>query len=76
MEVQMFSVKTVETLGKMVRQKRKESKLTQEEVAGLSDVGTRFLSELENGKKSLEIGKVLSVLHSLGIDLFLQNRGE
>jgi len=72
----MFPVKTVETLGKMVRQKRKESKLTQEEVAGLSDVGTRFLSELENGKKSLEIGKVLSVLHSLGIDLFLQNRGE
>jgi len=72
----MFPIKTVEELGKMVRQKRKEVHLTQEEVAGLSDVGTRFLSELENGKKSLEIGKVLSVLHSLGIDLFLQNRGK
>ncbi|MCK5807856.1 helix-turn-helix transcriptional regulator [bacterium] len=72
----MIPAKTIGVIGKFVRQKRKESNLTQEEAAGLSNVGKRFFSELENGKRSLEIGKVFEVLHSLGIDIFLQKRGK
>ena len=43
--------------------------MTQSELAGLADVGLTFLSQLENGKDSAEIGKALRVMTMLGIDV-------
>ncbi|WP_428040612.1 hypothetical protein [Devosia psychrophila] len=40
----------------------------------MAGVGRRFLSELENGKPTAEIGKVLQVLTALGIDMQLKVR--
>ncbi len=45
--------------------------LTQLDAAGLCGVGERFLSELERGKQSAELGKVLQVLRRLGLRLVL-----
>ena len=41
-----------------VKQKRKELKLTQEELALNAGVGLRFVRELEQGKKTLRLDKV------------------
>ncbi|WP_236619930.1 helix-turn-helix transcriptional regulator [Micavibrio aeruginosavorus] len=57
-------------LGAIVREARKEQHLTQEELAGLTGTGRRFISELEQGKTTLELGKVLLVLAALGIALY------
>ena len=43
--------------------------MTQADLAGLADVGVTFLSQLENGKDSAEIGKALQVMTMLGIDI-------
>lgn len=59
----------IEEIGAFVRAKRKERGLTQVEVAELADVSDRFLRELEHGKPSAEIGKVIDVLAVLGFDL-------
>ncbi|NMA04803.1 MAG: helix-turn-helix transcriptional regulator [Acholeplasmataceae bacterium] len=59
----------VKTIGKIVRKKRKELGLTQVYLAALSNTGVRFISELENGKPTLELGKVLHVLKVLNISL-------
>ena len=64
-----------EELGKRIREKRHELKLTLEAAAGLSGVGFRFLSELERGKSTSEIGKVLQVLSRLGLEVHLTERG-
>lgn len=56
-------------LGLVVRTRRRRDGLTQAALADLSGVGTRFLSDLENGKPTLEIGKVLQVLDCLGVEL-------
>jgi y4mF family transcriptional regulator len=61
-------------IAKLVRSRRKDLGLTQIEAAGLCGVGVRFWSELENGKESLHLGKVLSVLLRLGIDLIAEKR--
>jgi len=53
----------------VVRKRRKELSLTQVQCADYCGVGHRFFSELENGKVSLHIGKVLNVLQMLGINL-------
>ena len=50
----------------MVRQIRKQTKLKQAEAAAMCGVGTRFLSDLENGKTSIHLGKTLQVLKSFG----------
>ncbi len=61
----------VKTLGNIIRQTRKEKKFTQIEAAGYLNVGTRFLSDLENGKPTIEIGKAFQVLEKLGYKILL-----
>jgi len=56
-------------LGKLIRETRKSQKLTQEQLAATTGVGVRFIRELEQGKESCHIGKVLLVLAMLGIDV-------
>jgi HTH-type transcriptional regulator / antitoxin HipB len=67
-----YKVNTIADLGAYIRKIRQSLKLTQVEVAGLCGVGTRFLSDLENGKETIEAGKVLVVLKALGVKLTLQ----
>lgn len=56
-----------EQLGKSVRKTRKEMGVTQSDLALTSGTGLRFVSDLENGKPTCQIGKVLTVLQTLGI---------
>ena len=61
-------------IGRMVRKSRRTSGLRQAELAALAGVGTRFVSELENGKSTLEIGKVFRVLETAGLAVRVENR--
>ncbi len=56
-------------LGALVRRRRKDAGVRQADAAALAGVGTRFLSELERGKETAEVGKVLQVLSRLGLEL-------
>ncbi len=60
---------TPEQLGKIVRRTRKEMGVTQADLALTSGTGLRFIGELENGKATCQIGKVLGVIQTLGIRL-------
>lgn len=65
---------SVSDISKIVKQRRKALGLTQAECAAMCNVGNRFFSELENGKDSLHIGKVISCLTMLGINVSVINR--
>lgn len=67
-------VKSALDIGAAIRKKRKEDGLTLADAAGLCNVNYRFLSNLENGKATAQLGKVLQVLHALGIDIELKDR--
>jgi HTH-type transcriptional regulator/antitoxin HipB len=56
-------------LGKAIRDRRKQDGLTLAETAGLTNVGIRFLSELENGKPTVRLDKLLRVVAALGLQL-------
>ncbi len=64
---------TPEELGRFVRKKRKAMGLTQAELALTSGTGMRFISDLENGKPTCQIGKTLTVLKTLGLRLTLSS---
>lgn len=61
-------------LGEIVHSARKEQGLTQVELASLAQVGPRFVGELERGKQTLAIEKVLQVFNALGVELSAQSR--
>ena len=66
-------IKSVKDLGNIVKKTRKAKNLTQIQLAQLSNVGTRFISDLENGKSTCETDKVLKILLNLGIKLEVNN---
>jgi y4mF family transcriptional regulator len=65
---------TAEEIGRMVRATRKERRVTQADLALTSGTGLRFVIDLEKGKPTCQIGKVLNVLQTLGIELSLSGR--
>jgi y4mF family transcriptional regulator len=67
-------VATAAEIGMAVRKKRKEDGLTLADAAALCGVGYRFLSDLENGKETVQVGKVLKVLTALGLDMTITAR--
>uniref|UniRef100_Q07I36 Transcriptional regulator, XRE family n=1 Tax=Rhodopseudomonas palustris (strain BisA53) TaxID=316055 RepID=Q07I36_RHOP5 len=64
------------SLGLLIRQERKAQGLTQEQLAGLTGVGVRFVRELEAGKESCQLGRALQVATALGLAVFAGSRRE
>ncbi|WP_312138030.1 helix-turn-helix transcriptional regulator [Sphingobacterium sp.] len=56
----------MDSLRQFVKQKRKELKLTQEDLALNAGVGLRFVRDFEQGKKTLRLDKVNDVLALFG----------
>jgi HTH-type transcriptional regulator/antitoxin HipB len=63
-----------EELGRVIRAERRQQKLRQGELAALSGVGNRFLSDLENGKPTVELGRAMQVLNMLGLTMMVRAR--
>ena len=68
-------IKTAKDLGAVLRAARKNQQFTLEKVSGLTHISTRFLSEVERGKETAELGKVLNALDKLGLEVIIQSRG-
>ncbi len=72
----MTKVSTPIEIGKLVRARRKAAGLTLKDAAGMAGVGVRFLSELERGKATLQLGLAIAVLQVFGLELHVLPRGE
>ena len=62
-------IKNTEDLGRVVREARKAQKLSQDDLAGMAGTGRRFIVDLEKGKETVQFGKVLRVLATLGVSV-------
>jgi HTH-type transcriptional regulator/antitoxin HipB len=69
------AIMSVPELGALVRQARKAQGLTQADIAGLANTGTRFLVDLENGKPTIQLQKTLDVMALLGLELVVAKKG-
>ena len=58
---------TPKQIGELVKAVRKRMGATQKDLAMTSGTGLRFIVELEQGKPTSQIGKVLTVLNTLGV---------
>lgn len=63
-------------LGAMIRKHRKSSRISIQTISGLTCLGMRFISEAERGKETAEIGKIIQLIESLGLELWIFPRGQ
>lgn len=70
------SVRSARDLGRLMRSHRKSRGWTLQQLAGFANVSMRFLSELERGKETAEIGKALHALRLLGLEVVLAPRAQ
>jgi y4mF family transcriptional regulator len=59
-------------LGAIIRDRRKQLALTQLDLAGLANSGNRFIVEVENGKPTVQLQKVLDLVQLLGLELVVR----
>ena len=59
-------------LGAVVREQRKRLALRQLDIAGLGNTGNRFIVDLENGKPTVQLQKVLDVVDLLGLEVVVR----
>lgn len=65
------NVKSVQQIGLVSRLVRKSQNLDQITIAGFSGNGLSFVSQFENGKKTVEVGRVFEIFEALGIEVVL-----
>lgn len=63
----MRPLQTSRELGTAIRRARLDKDLSQAELAERAGVGRPWLSEVENGKRTAEIGRILLVLSALDL---------
>ncbi|OLO04619.1 type II toxin-antitoxin system Y4mF family antitoxin [Salinicola socius] len=69
------TVRSTEAIGEIVQQLRREQKLLQADLAGLAGTGNRFVVDLEKGKPTLQMQKVLDVLDLMGLEVSIRRKG-
>ncbi len=63
-----------DSIGARLRAERKSLGLTQQELAELAGVSVRFVHEIEHGKRSAHVGKLIDLGAALGLELTLSPR--
>ena len=69
MKVNIKSVKEMGAVGKAIR---KSQDFDQRTLGDFSNNGINFVSQFENGKKTVELGRVLEIFDVLGIGITLE----
>lgn len=68
-------VKSPSELGAIIRSVRKEQSLTQLDMAGLGATGNRIIVDIEKGKPTVQLQKVMALMDLLGLELMVRKKG-
>ena len=63
------AVRTAEELGRLIRDQRKQQGLRQTDLAAIIGSSHVFVGDVEKGKPSVQLGRVLRLLDELGLEL-------
>ena len=71
-----LALESAADIGRLVRERREQLRMSQAELARAAGAGRRFVGELEAGKPTAELAKVLAVCAALGLGLFAGVRSD
>jgi len=69
-----MKIKNVSEFGNIIKQRRKALGYSQSEISESTGLSVTFISDLENGKKTIEFGKALILANMLGLDMEIKER--
>lgn len=70
-----IAINSTEQLGALLRDVRKAANVKQAAIAGLANWGGRFISDVENGKKTVQAQKLFDLIGWLGLEIVVRKRG-
>lgn len=65
----LVNIMSPQQLGLLIRATRKNQGLRMDDVAGSAGVGPVFVREVERGKPTVQLGRVMQLLAELGMEL-------
>lgn len=65
----LIDIRSPDELGLLIRAVRKHQKIRMDDIAGSAGVGPVFVREVERGKETVQLGRVMQILAELGIKL-------
>lgn len=65
----LIKISTPQDLGLIIRAARKQQRLRMDDVAGSAGVGPVFVREVERGKPTVQLGRVMQLMAELGVEL-------
>lgn len=75
MDGEIMKVFDANTFGEAIKKQRKKKGYTQKYICEVSGISASYISDLENGKATIELGKAIYLANLLGIDVELTERG-
>lgn len=70
-----MKVSNADSFGEIIKKRRKKMGYTQKYICEVSGISASYISDLENGKATIELGKAIYLANLLGIDVELNERG-
>jgi HTH-type transcriptional regulator/antitoxin HipB len=69
-----MKINNTKALGEAIRARRKELHYTQAYLAEFTGLSVTFISDVERGKTTAEIEKVIRLINVLGLNLLVEKR--
>lgn len=64
-----IQINTMAELGEVIRATRKANKIRLDDIAGMAGVGPVFVGDVEYGKETAQIGRVIQLMSELGLKI-------
>lgn len=66
-----YLVQLPKYIGPAIKDKRKKKKMTQKDLADITGTSVKFISNVEQGKSTARLDKVLDLLRAVGLRVYL-----
>lgn len=71
-----MGIQTAQDLGTAIRARRRKLGYMQSQLADASGTSLMFISQLENGKETAQLGKAIRIANMVGLNIEISERGE
>ena len=66
-----YRVRLPQYMGNAIKDIRKKKQMTQRDLADMTGTSIKFISDVERGKKTVQMDKVFDLILALGLQLYL-----